>query len=300
MASKNSKSGIICLCLTIIFASCRTAPRIPDIDLNESTHVPLESGGLVYLFADAKRARPVIDLLPVEELKDTQTRQILDRTDFIAAVLFPRESGRRFQVIARGNFPAAGAGMLFSFHRDWEKYRLESGGYYWHSEVSGLSIAMNSRQAFIVSSANSISVEPVSSSQGAQIPQGFGDFSRGSPLSLWFGSPAPMINRMLAEAQLPIQLPVQGLFINLYPLETDRYEALLRLQFENVSQARGVTAMLSLARSLPDGNDASSSMSLLYLLTANPPVQNGRNLDIKTDNLSQRQISLLLEMFLLY
>jgi len=274
----------------LLFLSCQSAPKIFEMDLDAAS-VPLDSGASVYILADARQARPVIDLLPIEELNNRQTRQMLDRTDFFAAALFPEASGQRFQLVSWGNYPDSGAAMALGINKNWKKRRSKAGYSYWYS--GGLSIALNSRQAFICASADDTPDDPVTAAGGMKIPEGFGEFRRGAPLSCWLENPAPVFSRILSNAGVPIRFPVQQLFVNLFPVTGKQCEALIRMQFENAVQARGMAAIFSLiAKFSPNDPD----LLIVSLFLKNPPVQNGRNLDIKTAAMSETEIALLFSL----
>ena len=299
MAGENRKKVtinflILLLIIFVIFASCQSAPKVTDAALIETT-VPFYSGASVYILADLKQARTIIDLLPIEELNNRQTMQMLDRTDFLAAAMFPQESGRRFQIAALGNYPSSQANFAFTFNRDWQKKRSQTGGSFWYSRSNRLSIAINSRQAFAASSLNDEPCDPLISGAGVEIPEGFNEFRTGAPLSCWFEDPAPLINRILSSAGIPLQFPIQSLFISLLTAAQDEYEAIIRLQFENPSHARGVAAILNMASMLSAGDSGSIIGSIFF---ANPPVQNGNYVNIKTAILNEEEIVQLLGIFL--
>jgi len=289
--------GLMCLCVFLFsLNSCQTM-SMPDATgalRDNAAHAPLDTGAEVYLFAHARDARSIIDLLPIEELKDRQARQMLDRTDFITAAVFPERSGRRFQLTAWGRYPASNAGSALNSNKNWEKLTASKGYTYWYARSNGVSLALNNKQAFVVSTLNNASAEPVAAQPGMEIPLGFNDFRKNAPLSCWVNNPAPMLVRILSEAGVPVRFPVQKLFFNLYPAG-DKFEALIRLQFENASQARGISAILSLA-----GGFVSSDPSLIIaaLLLANPPVQKEANIDIKTAALTKEELQVLLNYFL--
>jgi hypothetical protein len=271
----------------LFFLSCQTAPKVPGTSVMET--IPLNSGAFVYIIANAKQARPIIELLPIEELNNKQTRQILGRTDSFAAALFRSSDGQQFQIAAWGNYPSFRAGLVFGARRQWKKQRSQ-GHSYWHSAISRLSVALNSRQVFAADSPAG-PVNPVTVTGGVRIPEGFYEFSRGYPLSCWLENPGPVISQLLNDAGIPLRFPVQQLFCNLYPVYGNQYEASLRLQFQNAVQARGMAAILTLAGGL--SNEDASIIALLFL--ANPPVVNGSNLDIKTAPLSGNDIARLLQ-----
>jgi len=283
-----------CSFLIFLLLSCQTAPKTPDAALMETGFL-LDSGASVYIVADAKRARSIIDLLPIEELNDKQTRQMLEKTDFFTAALFPKESGRRFQLAAWGNYPSFQAGMAFTFSRQWQKRRSETGQNFWYSGANGLSISMDSKQAFVISSKDDTPYYPVTAAQGVQPPEGFGEFRVESPFSCWMEDPAPFINQMISGSGLPIQIPARKLFINISPA-AEQYEAAVRIQFDSAAQARGIAAIINLASNFISGGSGQDSI-LVSILFSNPSVQNGNNLDINA-SLSEAEISMLFNLFL--
>jgi hypothetical protein len=277
-------------------------PNLPGTLILEGSGFPLDGGASVYVFADVRQARPIIELIPIQELRDSQARQMLDRTDFLVAAFFPPESVRFLQLAAWGNYPKFGANIAFTFNKNWKKSRTKAGDTYWYSKTNRLSIMLTSNQAYIASSAlEDVPSSPLAVPPFAQIPEGFSQFKGSSPFACWLNNPADVISKVLNELRIPLNFPVQKLFITLSPAglknSQDQYEALIRMQFENALQARGVAAMFSLAGIVtPDESDS----ILPTVFFANPPVVSGNNIDIKSALLSGNGITLLLETFLLY
>lgn len=337
---KNSVLLCAALLLIIFFVSCKTAPGVSNSFIEDTNIIPLDSGASAYIFANVQEARPIIDMLPIEELKEKQAKQILDKTDFIMAAVFSKpDSGKteeeentpavgekRYQLAAWGDYPGSKADFAFVLSKGWKKHRAAEGYNYWYSAANKLSIAMKSKQAFVIVSEKAREPStPPSPGAAAEIPEGFTEFRRQSgkaaPLSCWLENPAPIIDKALKEAGVPVRFPVQKLFLNLYQqpavVESGRqnqkgrvfqYEANIRLQMESVSQARGLAALLNLAAgflSAPDnaeeggGQNGGNDSIIASLFMANPPVQNGSSLDFKTSVLSEKELSLLLKMFLL-
>jgi hypothetical protein len=295
--------------------------------MEEPNLLPLDIGASVYVLADVKRARSILEVLPIAELKDRQTVELLDKTDFLAAAIFPQggslanaqensltsesdgdesslKSGLRFQIAAWGNYPSFAAGVALNVNKNWKKHRAAAGYSYWHSPASGLSIAITAKQAF-AAAASGDPREPVAST-GVAPPKGFGEFSRlasieaasievRAPLSCWLENPGPVFTQTLNAAGVPLRFPVQQLFINLYhDASSDQYEALIRMYFENASQARGMAAVLNLAATFSAG----ASNPLIALFTANPPVPTDNYLDIKTASMNAQELAVLMQMFL--
>jgi len=289
---KLQTTSLWCLCLIFLFASCQSTQKMSYANLENSNFIPLDSGGSLYIVANVRQALPIFDLLSVEKLNDKQINQMLKKTDYFAAAIFPEKDGKIFQSAAWGNYPKFSVALALSFDRRFKKQRSADGAY-WYSNADGLSLILNSKQAFVVFSGNNVSVNPAAAS-GVEMPQGFREFSLGYPVSCWLENPASLIAVILSKTGVPVQFSVQQIFINLYYTARNQCEALIRMQFENASYARAMTAILNLA-----GNfSADSPFAALFF--ANPPVLNGRNINIKTSPLSGEELSLLLEMYLLY
>ncbi|MCL2277043.1 MAG: hypothetical protein FWC21_04030 [Treponema sp.] len=298
MVSKNCKAlSVINLlrafAVISLLVTCKTIPVIPASFMQEEKFVPLERGASVYLFANVIEARSILNLLPIEELKDERNSQLLDKTGMAVAALFPENSGKRFQLAAWGNYPSFGAGFAFTFDKNW-KNRKSSSGNFWYSEAGRFSIALTSKQVFAAAALNEIPLEPrTAASSRAEIPEGFNAFREGSPLSSWLIDPDVTITRVFQNAGIPIQIPVQQLFINIFPLESG-YEVVLRFQLDNAQHARGMAAMLNVARIFISED---SGLIFSALLFANAPIQNNNSLEIKTGILNDKEMLEVINMF---
>ena len=294
------RTTTLCLLCVMFFllTTCKSIPVMPESFLKNERFLPIDEGASVYLVADVLKARSILNLLPIEELKDNQAKEMLDKTGYAVAALFPEESGRRFQLAAWGNYPSFRAGFAFTFDKNWKRQRSPSGDSYWHSENNGLSLALTSEQAFAAGSLDKMPVDPLSSSvqKRKQIPSGFNDFRAGAPLSFWLEDPHKVISGLFNEAGIPIQFPIQQLFVNIFPAKdgSGNFEADIFFLMENTSQSRGMTAILNLAsKHIPAGSDSIIAM----LFFANPPVQNDRSLDLKSAVLDENDISMLFSIF---
>jgi hypothetical protein len=301
----NNNSVPLCLRESFLFIliftliSCRTTPNIPSPVSDNTNVLPLERGASIYVMADVIKARPILERLPIRELNDSMTRQLLERTNYAVVALFPQDSGRRFQLAAWGNYPASQADLVLSFNKSWEKMKSQAGGSYWYSSAGWLSLALSSGQAFIAASFNDEPFDPFTTADGVEIPDGFAEFRRNadgasSPFSCWLENPNAAISGIMNTLGLPLRFPVQKLFINLLPIQEEKYETLIRLQFENASYARAVAAILSLASGFSSGD---SDMALASVFLANPPVLNGSYVDIKSAALTESNIGSIFSLF---
>jgi hypothetical protein len=286
---------VYALPLLVIFISCASVPVVPNPVLEESHLVPLESGASVYIFADVKESRPILNVLNIPELNNRQARQIMDRSNSAVIAFYPETGERRFQVAAWGSYPAAGANMALSFNKDWKKKRSETGPY-WYSAGERLSVSLDPRQAFVTSWTGNQAGSPVALT-GIESPGGFADFRKGAVLSFWMDNPGPQISRIIGLAGIPLQVPTEMIFISLFPA-AEGYNALVRLKFPSPSQARAFYAIFNLARAM--ASDATDSSGFLAkVLFANPPALDGRDLNLASSALEAREIALLLELFLI-
>ena len=290
MINMKKKKGYVFVLLFVSIFSCQSVPKHFDT-LLQGTHIPLDTGASVYILANVKQAGTIIDLLPIEELKDSQTRQMLGRTNIVAAALFPSQSGRHFQLAAWGKYPSSRASMALGSNRHWEKQTTPAGGTYWYAQSARLSMAITPKQAFVVSSLVRQPVNPQAAPPGVEIPEGFNVFAREAPLSCWMNNPGPVLSEMMSNAGIPLRFPVQQLFINIYTMPAGEYEALIRMIFTNQTQARGAATVINLASGL-----APADFELASVFLANPPIQNGSNVDIKTARLSESNLQVLLGM----
>ncbi|MDR1319716.1 MAG: hypothetical protein LBJ90_08825 [Treponema sp.] len=298
--------------------SCASAPGIPDPVLGGGEFIPLEPGALAYLFIDVPGAAPALkDILP-PELGDRRIKRMFERTKTAVAALYPAESGRRYQFVSWGSYPGS-AGMALNFSREWKKQRSVTGAVYRFSPASRISLALNTRQVYGAFSRSENPCDPFTLS-GALTPPDFNEFRRGALLSCWLEKPGDTISRLFEAMELPLRIPAERMYVSLFPFaETEeapsapgtsggtegggepRYEALLRIETREPSQARALATLISMTRIFASdfsGGEGFSALAAVFF--ANPPVQDGSRLNIKTAPLRGREIALLFSLFSVY
>jgi len=273
---------------SLFFVSCQTAPvlKTPEAFLKEGV-IPLDKNASVYLITNVNESKSIINQLPIKEIKDSYVRQMIDKSNYAVAALFPQKSGKRFQITAWGNYPKSSADMALGSNSGWKKAQNGNHIPYWHSSSENISLGISAKNLFVASSLNSDPADPFAA--GAVIPEGFSDFSRGSVLSLWVNNPASMLQQVLDKAKVPLSAPVNQLFINLHlgSQAQKQYEAVIRLGFENAAHARGLAAILNIAGAFTSSDPA---MQIATLLLSNRPVQTDRFLDIKVNFTREAEI----------
>ncbi|MDR0323500.1 MAG: hypothetical protein LBI12_03515 [Treponema sp.] len=284
--------------LPFLLLFCAAAPVMSQT-FTEGGTVPLDRGAFLYILTDVNRMRPVIDILPIRELKNWQALLVLDRTDTAATALYNRASGRHFQLAGWGNYPSFTASIALFLHRNWKLIHANTGSY-WFSDVDRLSVRIASRQIYALAWRTE-RASPVPLTANAQIPEGFINFrNRGgasAPLSLWMENPASMLNMMFLMERIRLRFTSEKLYLNLYPDENNLYKADLRLLFENHTQAREFTENLYSINYIPSNE---SNLVVKKLFFATNPVLSNRTLDFYSDSLSESEIIFLLNFFLSY
>ena len=311
MAGKDRKKVTVTLILLFLF-SCQELPKTADVFPDDAEYIPLDSGASAYIIADVQNVRPILNFLNFNNINDEQFQQILDQTQYAVAGTYVTPNGEigkltsRYQLAAWGSYPASRAKIALGASKDWKKQRSQiTGDDYWHSAKDGISIAITAGRAFVSASAENapdnppnIPTDPFSAAPGTVIPEGFNQFRKGAALSMWIDNPGPSINQKLMEMGIPLELPAEQVFVSLFPADEHHYEARLRIQVDSEVQARALVMVFAFARGFLSLSAASDSSAILgSILFANPPVQDGKSLDITTAPLTTREIALLLKMF---
>jgi hypothetical protein len=304
----------------LLFA-CKSAVQAPERTLLESGVVPLDKGAAAYAVIDVPHARPILEGISYIPTNDKNVKLMLDRTqNAVAAIFTPSPSDdRRYQLVSWGSYPASGSSIAFGANKAWTKQRSASlNTVYWHSEKSQMSVAVSPSQAFVLVAMTKIPHDPIPSPEGIKIPDGFGEFARNAVFSCWLSDPGPSLNQKLKEMSLPLEIPAEKLFISMFPADDQAsasqpsYEARIKITLPGETQARTIITLLSLARTfmpppiLPPPAEPSDSQDVIaqksaammvYILFANPIVQEGAGILLQSPPLSARDISLLLSVF---
>jgi hypothetical protein len=304
---------VICYLLSVIFlVACQTVQKAPEVSPLESGIMPLDKGASAYVLVDVEHARPILEGISYIPMTDKNMKQMLDRTKSAAVAVFlpSSQETRRFQLVSRGNYPVSGANMAFGTNKDWKKQRsAPSNPAYWHSEKAQMSVAVSATRAYVLAAMTKTPHDPMPSPEGIKIPDGFAEFGHDAALACWLSDPGPVLNKKLREMGVPLEIPAEQLFVNMFPADDQKYEANVKIIVPGATQARAVVTFLALARVFmpqaaspgaagPDEGSAQSAAAILsYMLFTNPPVQDGSSLLIKMPPLGVNEIALLFSMF---
>jgi hypothetical protein len=275
----------------------------------------------VYLAVDVPPARSLLDRFSIAGLSPGEAAQILDRTHYAAAAFFPRDSGRKLQAAAWGNYPSFTGRLALTGDRGWKRRRSAAGSF-WYSAAQGASLAFNKSQAFAAlgPAGAAPASGPYAQGPGIQTPEGFNLFRQGASLALWIEKPAEALDRFFSSLGLPIRIPAEELLAALSmvpgsdsaPPAADSaagpggsgplHEIRLRIKAPSETNARTLMTLFSTARLfIPQaGGDESGISALLFLLFARPPEQEGVYLTLRTPPMDEGGIALLFNLFLVY
>jgi len=288
--------GLWLILVFLLFASCATSPRpgpeqadgSPDFSL-------LPPDAAVYLWADVKQARPILNVISLNGLSGRDAGRVMDLSDTAMAAVYHEGASRRFFLVGRGKYPSLGAGMAMSFNRGWKKVKSETGHRYWYSKSNNLGAALGPRLAFATDG------DPFNAGSLAKpAPPGFEEFRRTCVLSLWLGEPGLTLNNFIGNLGVPLQIPAEDLFIGVVPAQANRWVIVFRIRTPSESQARSLVSLFSMARLLlqrVDGAATGAYQEVAALLFANPPEQENEFLTIRTGPVDELRIALLFSMF---
>ena len=303
--------GAIYLLFLFFLFSCTTATKAPELAPWESGVVPLDRGASVYALVDVVNARPILEKISYIPATDKNVKMMIDKTrSAVLAVFTPSSTETRlFQLVSWGSYPASGSSLAFGANKDWKKQKsafLDS--VYWHSDKAQLSVAVTSSQAYVLVAMSKDPHDPIPLSGGIKIPDGFREFAGASVLSCWLSEPGLVMNQKLKTAGIPLEIPAEQFFVSLFPADGQTsalqpaYEAHIKIIVPSATQARAVATFLSIGRAfMPpagsnEGGAQNGAAALASILFANPVVQEGSSLLIKTPPLGINEISLLFSM----
>jgi hypothetical protein len=331
MARQTSEKVVFLLALFAAFASCKSTPKPEDFYAGRADPFALMAQGAdIYLRADAKEARPILDSIKLSESGGKEIAEFLDLTDTVTASLWSakeikkeqakaeKEAAknedslsaglskteeapplRRFLVAADGKYPSKKGKFYFGASADWKKTKSATGLEYYRSEKANLSINLAAAKAYISDG------DPFVPAPGASAPAELAALQQnadGKPAVLygWMDDPDTPFNKIISTLKLPVTLPADRLLFGVYQAEAaETFTAALRLETSKPSQAAAVARIFSLAKgalSLFDFSgrkDGESLGALLKILFAGTPETDGSAVIVRTGTISAKDIALL-------
>jgi hypothetical protein len=266
-------------------------PAMAELVLYGEGYVPLDKDAFAYVLTDIKKMRPLFDIVPVSQLKTRQAALIIDNTEMALAAFFPLATGRFFQIVGFGTYPNLPATVALAINRNW-RYMFSDRENYWYSNADRLSVRIGPNEINAVSWRR-MQVSPVPEEPGVKMPEGFIAFrhrrGEAAPLSLWLENRDAIITRMFNGEGLPVLFPLERLYLKLYQTEGNKYWADVLLQSRS---------FFFLEELWKDASRAETDSVLKALFFAEQPVQNGRNLEFQSAQLSEEELAAFITLFI--
>ena len=294
------------LAASVLAAACATVPKnTAAADTDEFSLLPPD--GAMYIWADIKETRPLLESISFDDLDLKKAGSVLDRSETAAAV-FSGAGTERFFINLRGKYPVFQAGFSLTFNRDWKKVKSLTGNPYWFSKKFGIGLALDAQRA-LVSPEDPFARLP--SGRTVEVPAGFNEFREGAVMSGWITDPEKTVNEFLSSLGLPIQLPAEDFFFNVVKSKDsnnrDMWELVFRVRTPSVNQARALVTIFSLARifiiNMPSGSAQDEKPGIANFLPAlfkNAPQRDDDVLTLVSDAFTTRETALLFSAISVY
>jgi hypothetical protein len=247
---------------------------------------------------NVSEARPILNNISFKGMQGSQLSDFFAMTKSAVAAFYPETAPRHFLAAARGAYPSSRANTSFAFSPSWKKRRSETGESYWYSPKDKLAVSLSPERAFVSDG------DPFVPSPGTTAPADFPSFRQGAVLAGWLDNSAGPINQFLEGRGIPIQIPGGQILFGIQKSDT-QYQATIRIETPSPSQAKALAAILSMARlfmpsSKVTEGESPDPMTVIGALFANPPMQDGPYLTLRTGLLDEKGIALLFNMFSVY
>jgi hypothetical protein len=276
--------GVFCFgCLLAL--SCSTPPRPAEKD--ERIEHELPPGAAIYGFAGIQYMETFIETVMPEQLNNKQTAEFIKKTDFAVFGLYgggqngTKSAGQSVFLIAKGNYPASSYNFGLALSSKW-KSAVINGKKWWRQGAIALSVEKN--KAYI-----QLGNMPVSSASPPETPHDdFSTLCDNARHSLNAGSDAPPTvfaafvsfaetSGLIRSLGIPLDIMLENITLAVTTDAAVSYRSMLRLKTKSPSEAKALSAILSLVRTriVRPVNPTAGAAFLTDLLIGNPPVLDG-------------------------
>ena len=303
--------------LFFLLFSCASSPSVPKPEAfykGRSGFSLMEEGAALYLTADVQSVRPILDALVLGGMTGSEIKNFLDMSDVLIAAVFMVPGKRHFYAAASGAFPSARGGLFFSASKDWEKKISETGMPYWYSSRSQLSVSLNAKAAYLSDA------DPFVPLPGASIPEALPALQKNAVLSGWMNNPSQTVNKIIADFEVPIEIPADRLVFAVYPVieenadgkkaagkgkaaSDSQYTAALRFETPTSTQAAGLVMIFAMAKlgiARADFSDRKEMETLAKAFFSQNPRQDGNALVLDTGIMNGKDLALLFNSISIY
>ncbi|MDR0644997.1 MAG: hypothetical protein LBG05_08895 [Treponema sp.] len=277
-------------------------PPDPLADLDSmGEFAPLESGAEAYVFIDASRSQPILELFALGNMTPQQFGQIAERTSAVRAALYKKTvEGQKdnFMAVAQGDYPNVLSAMALTANSDWQKVRAWNGAPYWYSETAGLAMTMNAKWMLFSTR------EPFAHEPASLPPAGFDGFRQSAIIAGWLEDQSAL-NKTLEVMEIPIEINAKTVFFRVDSLQSSTdpdktaYKMILRLELSDPEQSAALMMLFELARLFIGENSAPDTPQSLAAkaFLANPLDADKGVLTLTSDDLSAERLAMIFDIF---
>jgi hypothetical protein len=276
--------------LCCIFAvACATSPRSVEKDGLSEDHLP--PGAVIYGFADIRRTEPLIESLMPEQFNHKQVAAFIKKTDLAAFGIYRiaregRESvAQSVFLITRGNYSVFSYNFGFALSPGWKSVKID-GRKWWQQGATALSIEKN--KAYIRLGDIPVPEAASPDAPGEELGALFAGakYSSGAELaesSVVFASfiPSSEASGFIRGMGIPLDITLENIMLEVTADGAASYRSTLTLKTKSPSEAKALSAILSLARALIGKRAAPGlNAALAGLLFENPPTLDGNTIAV--------------------
>ena len=277
---------VLGLCVGLA-VSCATTPRAAK---DEPPEYRLPPGAIAYGFADVGQMKTVIEDIAPGLLNDKNAARFVDRSDDAVFGVYQDTSdgaqpgSQSYFFITRGTYPASSYNFALGLSPNWKKGTID-GKKGWRQGSVALSIEKNEAHIQIGRIPDQIA-NPRSASDG-ELGAFFADVRReagkdGTPLAFAYYVPLSETAGLIRRLGIPFDLSLQNITLTASADTPAGYQSTLSLTARSPSEAKALSAILSLARVTISKRAPPNAANALIteLLFANPPAFDGSTVTI--------------------
>jgi hypothetical protein len=271
--------GLCC----ILVVACATPPRSAEKDRPIEDALP--PGAAMYGFAGIRRIEPFIESLLPEQFNNKQTSAFIKKTDWAVFGIYrvaregKESAAQSVFLITSGNYPAFSYNFGFALSPGWNSVTA-GGRKWWRQGDAALSIGKN--RAYI--RLGDIPA-PDAASRDAPVEEPGALFAGAGPAgpTAVFAAyiPSSEASGFIRSIGRPLDIAPENITLEVVADGAASYRSTLSLKTKSPSEAKALSAILSLARVMA-GNRAVPGLNaaLARLIFENPPALNGSTLTV--------------------
>jgi hypothetical protein len=265
--------GLCCM----LAAACATTPRSAEQDGPIEDGLP--PGAAIYGFVSVQHMEPFIQSLLPEQFNNKQTTAFIKKTDWAVFGIYrvareeKNSAAQSVFLITGGNYPAFSYNFGFALSPGWKSVAVD-GRKWWRQDDAALSMGKN--RAYI--RLGDIPVPDVAVQEPGAL---FADAHRTDPSAVFAAYiPSSEASGFIRSVGIPLSIALENITLQVVA-DGAAYRSTLSLKTKSPSEAKALSAILSLAR-LIAGNRAAPGLNadLARLIFANPPTLNDSTITV--------------------